>query len=93
MNARDSAEIVALRALGWMTGNEDLLPAFLGATGAGAADLRERTGDPAFLVAVLDFILQDDRWVIAFCDAEGLPYDAPMAARRALPGGEAVHWT
>jgi hypothetical protein len=36
---------------------------------------------------VLDFLLMDDAWVVAFCDAAGLPYEAPMRARAALPGG------
>lgn len=93
MNERDSAEIVALKALAWLAGNEDLLPVFLGATGASAEELRQGAADPAFLAAVLDFLLQDDVWVVAFCDAAGLPYAAPQAARQALPGGEPVHWT
>lgn len=93
MNGQDAAEIVALRALAWLAGNDELLPAFLGATGAAAEDLRGRAGDPAFLAAVLDFLLQEDGWIVAFCDAAGLRYDAPLAARHALPGGAARHWT
>ena len=49
--------------------------------------------NPEFLGAVLDFLLMDDAWVIAFCDAEGHPYTAPMMARAVLPGGAATHWT
>jgi hypothetical protein len=37
--------------------------------------------------------MMDDAWVVAFCDAAGLPYEAPMRARAALPGGGQVHWT
>lgn len=93
MNARDTAEVVALQALAWLTGNDELLPVFLGSTGASPEDLRRQVGDPGFLAAVLDFLLMDDAWVIAFCDAAGLPYTAPMHARQGLPGGDAVHWT
>lgn len=93
MKSRQSAEVLALQALAWLAGSEILLPRFLGATGAGVADLRERASDPAFLAAVLDFLLQDDAWIVAFCDSEGLPYEAPLVARRSLPGGEPVHWT
>ena len=93
MNARDAAEIVALQALAWLAGNDELLPVFLGSTGASPGDLRSQAGDPGFLAAVLDFLLMDDAWVIAFCDAAGLPYTAPMQARQGLPGGGAVHWT
>lgn len=91
--SRESAEIVGLKALSWMVGNEDLLPVFLGATGASEADVRAGASDPAFLGALLDFIMLDDQWVRAFCDVTALGYDQPMYARIALPGGEQVHWT
>ena len=39
------------------------------------------------------YLTQDDGWIAAFCDAEGYDYTAPMAARRALAGGEAPEWT
>jgi hypothetical protein len=89
----ERAETVALEALGWIAGNDDLLPVFLGASGASEADLRAGAGDPAFLGAVLEFLCMDDAWVIAFCDARGLAYTDPQAARQALPGGGEVHWT
>lgn len=89
----DAAETVALQALAWLVTNDDLLPVFMGATGASRDDLRDQAGDPAFLGSVLDFMMMDDAWIIAFCDASTIPYDRPMQARMALPGGEQVHWT
>lgn len=91
--SQESAEIVGLKALGWMAGNEELLPVFLGASGAGEDDFRAGARDPAFLGALLDFIMMDDVWVRAFCDAAELSYDQPMVARMSLPGGDQVHWT
>ena len=89
----DAAETLALQALAWLVGNDDLLPVFLGATGAGQDELRERAAEPEFLGAVLDFLMMDDAWVTGFCDAVGLPYDHPMQARAVLPGGAQMHWT
>lgn len=91
--SQESAEVVGLKALGWIAGNEDLLPVFLGATGASEADVRAGARDPAFLGALLDFIMMDDAWVKDFCDTADLAYDQPMYARTALPGGDQVHWT
>ena len=91
--SQESAEVVGLMALGWMAGNAELLPVFLGATGASEADVRAGASDLAFLGALLDFIMMDDAWVTAFCDAQGMAYEQPMYARMALPGGEQVHWT
>lgn len=91
--SQESAEVVALQALAWLAGKEDLLPVFLGATGASETDVRAGAADPTFLGAVLDFILMDDAWIKEMCDANALSYEMPMTARAALPGGEAVHWT
>lgn len=90
---QQEAEVIGARALAWLAGQEDLLLAFLGTTGASAGDLRTQAGDPDFLGAVLDFLTMNDEWVVAFCDTQGMAYDTPMQARQALPGGGQVHWT
>lgn len=90
---QSQAETIALSALGWLAGNDDLWPVFLGATGASAADVHARAGEAEFLVSVLDFLMMDDAWVVGFCDSARLPYDTPMRARHALPGGAETHWT
>lgn len=91
--SQDAVEQVALKAIVWLAGNDALLPVFMGSTGADEAAFREGVSSPEFQASVLDFLLMDDAWVIAFCDSEGLPYDRLMGARAALPGGEQVHWT
>lgn len=90
---RESAETLALKALGWLAANDDLLPVFLGNTGASEGDVRALAGDATFLGSVLDFLMMDDAWVIGFCDDHQLPYESVMRARAALPGGEQVNWT
>lgn len=84
---------MALQALAWLVGNEELLPVFLGSSGAAEADLRARASDLEFLGSILEFLTMDDAWVIAFCDAHGLSYETPLQARWALPGGAPVNWT
>jgi hypothetical protein len=88
----DRAEIVALHALGWMA-EADLLDAFQGATGADAAAIRSAAGDPAFLGAVLDFVMMRDDWVQSAATAQGLPAEAIPEARATLPGGDLPEWT
>ena len=90
---RDSAELLAIEALSWLIGNDDLLPVFLGSTGASADDVRQRAQDPEFLGAVLDFLLMDDAWIQAFCAENSYELDFPIRARAALPGGAHVNWT
>ncbi|MDW4496616.1 DUF3572 domain-containing protein [Sulfitobacter sp. D35] len=91
--SRSAAETTALHVLGWLVGEEDMLPVFLGSTGASEADLRAGAADPMFLGAVLDFILLDDAWVRRACEALQMPFETIAAARQALPGGDQVHWT
>ena len=89
----DAAETVAIQALAWLAGNDEICPVFMGSTGTSAQDMRDRASDPAFLASVLEFLTMDDAWVIAFCDEAGLAYDLPLRARYALPGAGEVHWT
>lgn len=90
---QESAEVIGLKALGWLVADEEMMGAFLGATGASAADLGAQAHDPDFLGSVLDFLLMNDDWVRAFCNTAGLGYEDPMRARQALPGGAPMHWT
>ncbi|SLN37450.1 hypothetical protein AQS8620_01373 [Aquimixticola soesokkakensis] len=90
---QETAETIGLQALGWLAGNEELLPVFMGSSGASIEDLRSRALEPEFLGAVLEFILMNDDWVRDFCRATGQASDAPMRARLALPGGAEFHWT
>ncbi len=91
--APENAQVIALQALGWLVGNDELRPLFLGSTGGSEDDLRAQATDPAFQASVLEFLTMDDSWVVYFCDAHDLKYDQPLLARYALPGAEAVHWT
>ena len=90
---RESAETVGVQALG-VAGRErrafagfPLAPRGLRSTTFGPG---QGSGVPG---SVLDFVMMDDAWVVAFCDAVGIAYTTPMQARAALPGGAVTHWT
>lgn len=89
----ESGQVVALQALAWLAGHEDLLGVFMGASGLSQSDLAAGAHDPAFLASVLDFLVMDDAWIVAFCDANALPYHAPLEARQRLAGRQETHWT
>jgi hypothetical protein len=90
---QDSAETLALKLLVWLVGHEELLPVFLGSTGLGEDDLRNRAGETELLTAVLDFVTMNDDWVNACAQALDIdPYDV-LRARQSMPGGEDIHWT
>lgn len=89
----ERAEAVAVAALSWLARREDDLGRFLAASGLDPADLRGAARAPEFLGAVLDFILAEERLARAFVEEEGLGPEDALAARAALPGGDAPHWT
>ena len=92
MNTNE-AELLAIRALSWIAERDELASSFLGASGAAADDLRARASDPEFLGFVLDFMLSDEDALLGFAEDAGIPPDAPMRARAALPGGDLPNWT
>jgi len=90
---QEIAETEALQALGWLVSQDELVGVFMGSSGLAANDLQANAADPTFLASVLDFLMMDDAWIIALCDAIGWDYSHPMQLRAALPGGGEVHWT
>lgn len=90
---QESAQILAIRALGWLAARDELIEGFLSSSGASLADLRARAGDPDFLAGMLDYLLMDDRWVLD-CAAElGEAPEALLQARAVLGRGDLRHWT
>lgn len=86
--SRPDAVVVGLCAVAHVAGDEALMARFVALTGCGADDFRQRVDDPAFLGAVLDFVLQEgDAAVMAVAQAAGIPPEAVMTVRAGLPGG------
>lgn len=90
---RDEAELIGVGALGWLAADDEILPIFLSLSGGSLADLRDGAADPATLGAVLDFVLTEDRWVLASAAHCGVAPERLAVARALLPGGGAPHWT
>lgn len=93
MKNTTQAETIAVLALTWISADPELSAGLLGMSGADPSDLRTQAQNPEFLGFVLDYILQQDEWVIAFCDAHNLGYDSIAPARATLPGGDIPNWT
>ncbi|MCY4302541.1 MAG: DUF3572 domain-containing protein [Aestuariivita sp.] len=89
----DAAETVALKILGWLVSNHDLLPVFLDTTGASKEDIRAQASNTDFLISILDFISMHDVWVRDCCHALNLDCSTFLQVRTSLPGGAHVHWT
>ena len=89
----EAAHILALRVVEFLSRESDHLQVFLGSTGLSADDLRGRLQDPEVLAAAMDFLMLEDRWVLAFAADAGIDPRVIPDLRRHLPGGGSPHWT
>ncbi len=89
----NDAEVLALRALEWMSIEKEPMRRFMATSGATLEDVRALVSDPEFLGSVLDFLLTEDRYVAQFCDSVHLPRADLAKARTVLPGGDLPNWT
>lgn len=85
---RQSAEQLAIQALGFVAADPDLLPRFLALTGIEASQIRRAAEEPGFLAGVLQFILAHEPTIQAFCSAAEIAPAQVGAALRALPFGD-----
>lgn len=87
--ARQKAQELLL----WVLQDDEILLAFLDACALSVDDLRARVEDPMFLAGLMDFIFSQDRYVVDAAAFLGEEPTVLIEIRRALPGGNEVHWT
>jgi hypothetical protein len=90
---QELAETEALTMLAWLAADEDVFGAFLAACGAGVGDVANRASDPVFLASVVDFVLTEDAYVLAWAKSTGRKPETIMQVRAGLPGGQSWNWT
>lgn len=83
-----NGEDIAIRALVWIAGNEQMLHRFLDLSGIDASQIRQAAQEPAFLAGVLNFILAHEPTLNEFAEAENLHPSAVGKALKSLPGGD-----
>lgn len=66
---------------------------FCALSGLSPADLLVEAERGETLAAILDFLLEDEPNLLAFCEEQEIAPDLPMRARAYLPGGDLPHWT
>jgi hypothetical protein len=62
----ERAEILGLQALTWLVGEPDALALFLKLSGVSGAELRDAAGSSGLNLAVLDFLLAHEEFLLAF---------------------------
>ena len=85
--AREGAEVIALRALTWIAGDDDLMVGFVSVSGADLSEIRDRATEPAFLAGVMDYVMADEELLLAFARINDLQPEQVAKAARTLGGG------
>jgi hypothetical protein len=81
---QEDAPLVAIRALGWLLGEQARAERFLALTGLDVAELRARIDDPALLAAAVDFLAAHEPDLLSCADELGLAPGRLVAAGQAL---------
>ena len=82
----EDAEVIALRALIHVVGNQKLCSIFIEKTGLDEVALRERIRDRDHLAGILDYILSEEILVTTFCEECNIPPDHALKAWQTLTG-------
>lgn len=77
---------IAHEALAYLLAQQEVTERFLAETGMDLGTLRGRLADPDCLGSVLDFLLENEPVLLAFCGEVGLKPESIWKARRAYPG-------
>ena len=85
---RPAAEDIAIKALTFLTRDQEHLARFLALTGLGPDTIRAAAGSPGFLKAVLDHLVGHEDLLVSLADEMGTHPEIFIEARRflAAPG-------
>jgi hypothetical protein len=81
-----SAEDVAVTILTWLASEPDLLGRFMALSGTDPSTLRTAANDPGFLAGIVEFLMQHEPTLLAFCEATGTKPEDVVSAHMTLSG-------
>lgn len=79
-NNQADAEETAGAILGWLAGEPDMFGRFLALSGVQPNQLRGAVNDPGFLAGMIDFLMEHEPTLLAFCEATGTKPETVAAA-------------
>jgi hypothetical protein len=82
----EGAEVIALKALGFLAEEPERLQRFMDLSGLGLEAIRAGAADPGFLSGVFDHILADQTLLLLFAESLQLSPEKIAQMRRQLPG-------
>ena len=78
------AELIAIKGLQYLAGDEEQLGRFLALSGCNPEDLRKNASEPAFMAGILEYYLGNEPTLLAFCAAHAIAPESIQAAQYQL---------
>jgi len=76
----ETAQMIAIKGLQFLAGDEEQLGRFLALTGCDPGDLRTNADSPDFLAGILEFFMGNEPTLLAFCSQYAIdPQDIAIA--------------
>ena len=86
------AEELAIRVLGWLAQDADMMGRFLALTGIEPGAIRQAAREPGFHAGVIAFLMGHEPTLMSFCGSAGVEAYYVAACHRVLSGPEAESW-
>lgn len=88
----EDAEAMAVRILGWLISQPDLLNRFMALVGVDAGSIRAAAAEPGFLAGVTGFVMAHEPTLLAFCEQNEVRAELVAACHHRLAGPESENW-
>lgn len=85
-NPLEAAQAIAVQALTFLAVEPNRLVRFFGLTGLSPDGLRQSVKEPEFLLAVVDYLLEDESLLLVFCEHCSIDPKDIQPAREQLAG-------
>lgn len=82
--SREEAEVIALKALGFLANDPARLGRFLALSGVDPTDIRQAAASPQFLAGLLQHLLEDESLLMTFTAEQDLDPRLPALAAQTL---------
>ncbi len=81
---KQEADMIGVAGLSWLAAEPERIGRFLAVTGLGPENVRAAARDPSFLPALLDYLLANEKDLVAFASEMNLDPNRVRAARDVL---------
>jgi hypothetical protein len=82
----EEAEELAIKILGWLTQDPDMMSRFLALSGIEAGSIRQAAREPGFFAGLTGFLMNHEPTLMTFCEQNAVKADFVAACHHKLNG-------